>query len=116
MDSKTLTIRFSLHGSIRMEQRRIKPDMVSLVLSRGKVIHKQGLRFYFVPKAQSKEWKPSEIENVKDLIVITDRQGIELITCYRNPQAVKAIKKKTKWLCKGKSQVHKNDQLPNTGH
>lgn len=104
MDSKITSIGLSRHGCLRMEQRGIKPDMVILVLSHGKVIRKQGLRFYFVPKADSKDWKPRDIENVKDLIVITDRLGFEMITCYRNTQAVKAIKKKPKWLCKGKSR------------
>ncbi|MFN3999685.1 DUF4258 domain-containing protein [Algoriphagus sp.] len=102
MDSKTTSFRLSRHGSVRMEQRGIKADMVRLVLSQGQVIRKQGLRYYYVPKSFATNWERKEQEAVRDLIVITDKSGAQLITCYRNPQAVKAIKRKTKYLCKGK--------------
>lgn len=102
MDSKKTSIRFSRHGSVRMEQRGIKTDMVSLVLSQGQIIRKQGLRYYYVPKSSATDWERKDREAVRDLVVITDKSGSQLITCYRNPQAVKAIKRKTKWLCKGK--------------
>lgn len=101
MDSKTTSISFSRHGSVRMEQRGIKPEMVSLVLSQGKLIRKQGLRFYYVPKSSATDWGKNEQEAVRDLIVITDKNGYQLITCYRHPKAVKAIKRKSKRLCKG---------------
>lgn len=103
MDSQTTSISLSRHGSERMEQRGIKPEMVSLVLRQGAIIRKQGLRFYFVPKSSVKDWSKKEQEAVRDLIVITDKNGGQLVTCYRHPQAIKAIKRKTKWLCKGKS-------------
>lgn len=111
MESIAASIHFSRHGSVRMEQRGIKPSMVSLVLSHGKVIRRQGLRFYFVPKVQSKAWNPQDIEYVRDLIVITDQQGLELITCYRNPAAIKAIKRKSKWLRKSQAEVNRETRL-----
>ena len=102
MDRKTTLIRFSRHGSARMEQRGIKAEGVSLVLSQGQIIRKQGLRFYFVPKSSATDWERKEKEAVRDLIVITDKNGGQLITCYRHPHAVKAIKRKSKRLCKRK--------------
>lgn len=88
------------HGMNRMDQRGISKAAVEKVIEKGRVIHKQRLKYFFVPKSFTKDWSPGDQESVVDLVVITDLNIREVITCYRHPQAVHKIKKKSKRLRK----------------
>ena len=90
----------SYHGMIRMDQRGITKAAVQKVIDKGRVIHKQNLKYFFVPKSQTRDWTPGDQESVMDLVVITDLYIREVVTCYRHPQAVHKIKKKSKRLKK----------------
>jgi hypothetical protein len=90
----------SYHGMIRMDQRGISKAAVQTVIDKGRVIHKQSLKYFFVPKSQTRDWTPGDQEAVMDLVVITDLYIREVVTCYRHPQAVHKIKKKSKRLKK----------------
>lgn len=95
----------SYHGMIRMGQRGISNAAVQKVIDKGRVIHKQSLKYFFVPKSKTRDWTSSDREAVMDLVVITDLYIQEIITCYRNPQAVHKIKKKSKRLRKNKYMI-----------
>lgn len=93
-------IKLSLHSKTRICQRGICPEAVLKVIAQGEIIHKQGLKFHFIPKRISKDWTPKDRELVRDLVVITNLFRDEVITCYKNPKAIHQIKKKPKRLSK----------------
>ncbi len=93
-------IALSLHSKTRICQRGICPDAVLKVIEEGEIIHKQGLKFHFIPKRKSKDWTAKDRDLVKDLIVITNLYRDEVVTCYKNPKAIHQIKKKPKRLLK----------------
>jgi len=93
-------IKFSLHGKTRLSQRGIKEEAVLKVIQFGEIIHKQGLKFHYLPKSKSKVLGQKELEETRDLLVITNQNRTEIITCYKNPKAVHEVKKKPKRLSK----------------
>ena len=100
MNTSTISINLSLHSQIRINQRGICPNSVMKVVEQGEIIHKQGLKFHFIPKKIWRKWNPKDRELVKDLVVITNLFRNEVITCYKNPKAIHEIKKKPKRLLK----------------
>lgn len=104
-------IALSRHSKTRICQRGICPEAVLKVIAQGEIIHKQGLKFHFIPKRKSMDWTPKDRDLVKDLIVITNLSRNEVVTCYKNPKAIHQIKKKPKRL--SKSKVQKECTLPN---
>lgn len=90
------------HGKTRMGQRGISEKAALLVIKEGIMIHKQGLKFFFVPKAKREDWETKESESVANLMVITDGFMREIITCYKSDKAVHHVKKKPKRLRKNR--------------
>jgi len=97
---QSFDIKFSLHGKARLSQRGIKEDAVLNVLQFGEIIHKQGLKFHYLPKSKGKALGQKELEETRDLLVITNLNRTEVITCYKNPKAVHEVNKKSKRLSK----------------
>ena len=98
--SCTQGIEFSRHGRVRLQQRGICPSSVMAVLAYGKTIHKQHLKFFFLPKSLINSFGLKDEEGLSKLIVITDLEKKEVITCYKSEKAVRKIKKKPKRLSK----------------
>ena len=98
--TQNLEIRFSLHGKARLSQRGIKEGAVLNVIQFGEIIHKQGLKFHYLPKSKGKALGQKDLEETRDLLVITNQSRTEVITCYKNPKAVHEVKKKSKRLSK----------------
>lgn len=88
------------HGSIRKQQRGIKDIEIETVLSLGKIIHKQGLKFFYVPKSLILSTDLISDLSLSRLIVVTDLNQTEIITCYKHEKAIHKIKKKSKRLLK----------------
>lgn len=100
MNTSNISINLSLHSRTRIHQRGICPNAVMKVVEQGEIIHKQGLKFHFIPKKIWRKWATKDRELVKDLVVITNLFRNEVVTCYKNPKAVHEIKKKPKRLLK----------------
>ncbi|WP_439490541.1 DUF4258 domain-containing protein [Algoriphagus sp.] len=100
MNISTSIIKLSNHSLARLSQRGIHEDAVMTVIQEGEIIHKQGLKFHYLPKSKCKNWNSEKAEMVKDLMVITNLTRTEVITCYKNPKAVHEVKKKSKRLSK----------------
>jgi hypothetical protein len=98
--------KLSQHSKIRLQQRGIHQEEVQTVLHFGKVIHKQGLKFHYLPKAVIRTKGLDHDARLSSLIVITDRSGREVITCYKSDRGVHRIKKKSK-------RLYRNNQSPN---
>lgn len=93
------TIQLSSHCSSRISQRGISDEAIGLVISYGDIIHKQGLKFHFLTKSRCNKLD-LPIDLVRDLMVITNLDRTEVVTCYKNPKAIHEVKKKSKRLCK----------------
>jgi hypothetical protein len=90
-------IKLSNHCQLRIAQRGISVKAIKHVLTYGDIIYRQGLKFHYMPKSKCKKL---EIDKslVKDLMVITNSNKTEIVTCYKNPKAVHQVKKKSKRL------------------
>lgn len=92
------TPNYSFHSAARMSQRGISPEAINACINNGEVIHKQGMKFFFIPKKRLDLLRPKLKDKVKDLVVVTDLYEKCVITCYRNAHAPHRIKKKPKRL------------------
>lgn len=89
---------YSYHSKTRMSQRGISSEAIRACIHHGDVIHKQGMKFFFIPKKQM-DLIPYKLQGkIKDLIVVTNSEVDCVITCYRNANAPHRIKKKPKRL------------------
>lgn len=91
-------IQFSRHSMLRLGQRGIKTGTVMTVIARGTAIHKQSLKFLFIPKKKMKGFTAKEQAALSKLIVVTNKEKTEVITCYKSEKAVHKIRKKPKRL------------------
>ncbi len=100
-------IQFSNHAAKRVCQRGIEPDVIAEILNYGTRIHKQGLVFHFLSKADiQRYYQKDDRKRFESVIVLTGRDGC-VVTAYRNPHAVGDIKRKSKRLAiKPKSFFH----------
>lgn len=95
------------HAQNRCQQRAISAWDVDQVLNFGNAIYKQGMRFMFIPKKEIRTfYNPENQTSLEDLMILVAADGA-IITAYRNTDAVKNVKRKSKRLCKeAKSKKH----------
>ena len=95
------------HAQNRCQQRAISTWDVDQVLNFGNVIYKQGMRFMFIPKKNIRTfYQPARQSSLEDLMILVGPDDA-IITAYRNNDAVKNVKHKSKRLCKeAKSKSH----------
>ena len=95
------------HAQNRCQQRAISAWDVDQVLNFGNAIYKQGMRFMFIPKKDIRTfYQPDRQSSLEDLMILVGPDGA-IITAYRNNDAVKNVKHKSKRLCKeAKSKTH----------
>ncbi len=94
----TNTIRHSKHSSLRAQQRCISRSMIEDTIHYGELIRKQGLRFFIMTKRSlcflhEKQYN----ERLKNMVVVVN-EGNTISTVYKNSQAMKNIRKKSKIL------------------
>ncbi|OYT15487.1 MAG: hypothetical protein B7C24_12765 [Bacteroidetes bacterium 4572_77] len=90
-------INFSDHYLIRASQRGISEKAIMLLMKYGSVIKKQGLQFWCITNKELRYVAPKYRKKLKNLVAVmaADRT---LITCYKNHNGIKNIKKKSKYL------------------
>jgi hypothetical protein len=94
-----ICLTFSKHAKARSSQRGVKLNDIDYALLCGEKIYKQGLVFHVV---QNKFLEKNS--TAKNLVVITSYDGA-IITAYKNPRAIKDIKKKHKQNLKFKIEL-----------
>ncbi|WP_162342686.1 DUF4258 domain-containing protein [Cyclobacterium salsum] len=104
------TIQLSNHCSSRIIQRGISDEAIRLVIYYGDIIHKQRLKFHFLTRARCQKLD-IPIELVRDLMVITNLNRTEVVTCYKNPNAIHEVKKKSKRLGRTPKYQKQNRQI-----
>jgi hypothetical protein len=96
----TLEITPTNHAVQRFQQRSISEWAIGQLVQFGDCIYKQGMRFYYMRIREIERfYTPEEGKELKDLVVLMTNDMI-IITAYRNPNGVHAIKRKGKRLAK----------------
>ncbi len=90
---------FSSHATKRACQRRFSKNEIAYILRYARVIRKTGVRFYFLG---SKDVPPADMRlpGVQRLIgatLLVGEDGPTIVTMYKNREALKEIKRKTKF-------------------
>lgn len=85
---------FSRHATRRMAQRNLTVEDVSLVLQLGHVEYRTGVEFYFLRSRDVPEGMERKLERLVGATVIVSNG--EIITAYRNRNAISGIKRKLK--------------------
>jgi|FLYL01.1.fsa_nt_gi hypothetical protein len=87
-------VHISRHAAQRLAQRGISLEDVHLVLWLGRKLHRTGATFYFFGRRQIPQGLERELDRlVGTTLIVANGQ---LITAYRNKQAIAAVKKKPK--------------------
>lgn len=96
---------FSNHFHLRCAQRNVDPGLVAFVKRHGRKVHRTGITFYFlgrrdIPRSLRRNDRYARLEGAT-LLVGPDG---EVITAYRNREALKAIRRKAKYRLPSQSQ------------
>ena len=102
-------INYTKHSNIRMNQRGINKETISIALQISKKIYKQGLVYHII-KAENIPFDlpSSKKEKFKNLIVVATENN-QIITCYKNKNGFKNIRKKNKY--RSKKRVFSREEL-----
>ena len=99
------TFELTHHARMRMSQRGISLRVVRTILSEGRPLRKQGLRFFFLTRDQLRFHDVRMQEHLKNVMVVASGREDVVITVYRNRQAIGRVKRKNKRLAKGPEQL-----------
>ena len=90
-------MQYTRHARLRTAQRRLSPAEVELVEQHGRRIHRTGIIFYFLGHRDlpARLSKPALYERLVGTVLLVAENG-DLITAYRNRNALKAIRRKPK--------------------
>ena len=96
-----INIKHSNHSKTRVQQRALPIKKMKLAMLYSNVFFKQGLIYHVVKNS----YLPNNIDKkqkneLKNIVVIISGDSNEVITCYRNKNAMHQIKQKNKRLAK----------------
>jgi len=93
-----MDICLTAHAQIRGAQRNITPENIDLVLRYGKELHRTGASFIFLGKRDIPEdlRNDDQMRKLEGTVLIISEDSNHLITCYKNRNALREIKKKSK--------------------
>ncbi len=95
-------IKHTTHSRIRAQQRAVNQQMIDDTIEHGEMIRKQGLRFFVVTKKSLYFLHDNQYcDHLKNTVVILNADN-SIRTVYKNSNAMKTIKKKSKQLYKKK--------------
>lgn len=93
-----MNLHFLTHASIRAAQRGISTEMIKTAVNFGEVFFRQGLRYFVCLEKNLYGIIPhSLIEQYRNTVVILNARN-EVVTCYKNKNAMTHIRRKNKWL------------------
>ena len=95
--SENLSFHYTDHSFRRSQQRNLSEKDIIATLEYGTAIFKQGLIFYVLG---SRKRKRNDLKNkTQNMVVVVAGDSDMIITCYKNQNPFKYIRKKTKYLC-----------------
>lgn len=92
----------SNHSYKRASQRGIRNPWLETVIHEGKVIFKQGYKFFFMTDKELRYHAPEMQDRLRNLVVVMAGDSNTIVTCYKNKDAIGNIKRKSKRLIKNK--------------
>ena len=93
-------IEHSVHSYQRSSQRGIRTLWIKTVIQQGRVVYRQGYKFFFMTDKELCYYDPEMQERLRNLVVVLASDSNRVVTCYKNRNAVKRIKRKNKRLIK----------------
>lgn len=95
-DTASDTITFTDHAKTRIAQRGITPDQIQVAIDYGKLVYRQGLRFYFLRGKDVPPWvDPHTMGRIKHLMVVTAADTpTTVVTAYKNGRGLHRVKRK----------------------
>lgn len=96
--NEQVQISHSRHSNKRASQRGIQNPWINTVVREGRVVHKQGYRFFYMTDKELKFQNPSKQDKLKNLVVVMAGDSNTVVTCYKNKSAIGNIKRKSKKL------------------
>lgn len=92
-------LRISRHSRKRAQQRGIRPEEISIAMTYGEWVQKQGMCYIIVLDKYLPDHIDTSIrERLHNLVILTNGKTNCMITCYKNAHARRNIKKKSKRL------------------
>lgn len=95
----TSSLPITEHGQLRCAHRGIAPEQLDLVVRHGRCFHAAGMTFFFFGKREMRRWREllGELtQRLSGLVVVVSPNG-SVVTVYRNSDAPRHIKKKSRW-------------------
>ena len=93
-------VRFTHHARVRCAQRAIREAHIPLIVNFGRSLHTAGATFHFFGVQEAKlhaDLGRQVIEAITGAVVVLDRDGQVVLTTYRNHDALRRIRKKSRW-------------------
>ena len=87
---------YTKHAKKRMAQRNISKSDIWVAMRYGQKLHRTGIIFFFLGKNDIPEIMLKTLEGLEGITVLLDPNNTEVITVYRNRDALRNIKRKTK--------------------
>lgn len=92
----------STHAQMRCAQRNVSPDEINFILEHGKRCHRAGAVFYvMLAKDLPKDLRADDrYRRLNGVTVVLSKCGQVVKTVYRNPEAMKKVRRKMKYTAK----------------
>jgi hypothetical protein len=90
--------RLSRHAMQRGAQSNLREYDLELVRRYGVLEHRTGVRFYFIRRRDVARHRKAEprLQKLHDIVMVVSNDDSTVITVYRNPKALKEIRRKSK--------------------
>jgi hypothetical protein len=104
----------SRHAQLRSSHRNLSNDDISLVLKFGQKVYRIGACFYFLGRRNLPESLRANNHYAKlvGTVLIVSQEGT-IITLYRDPTALKKIRKKPKHRTRSTKHIHIEFRIDN---
>lgn len=87
------------HACTRAGQRSFSRAEIEYVLTHGRVIRRTGIRFYFLAARDVPlpDRRSAWVQRLVGATLLVDARGSDIITLYKNPDALRTIRRKSKY-------------------
>ena len=91
----------TLHAEIRMAQRGLSDDALRFVAAYGQITYRTGVKFIFLGRRDIPRQHRRSHGHLEGLTLVLNPRTHEVITCYRNREALSEIRRKAKRAARG---------------
>lgn len=95
LSNSSLGLFHSRHSQVRSSQRGIHDAVIDLVINHGFLIKKQGCNFYIGVKKLFPPTVDHKLAEKATNVLVLVKKGL-IVTCYKNENVIKEVKRKTR--------------------